>query len=185
MSRDRHQGADAWGPTPERHFGAVHSRRLSRARATLAWTLQRPWQLERVEEDVLSGKTMKRPGLQRALEACRGAGNSQAATAFVPQQDPALGQPSRARRTCANICSLTSQGHLYHQFQHALTRWIESGAGRLRVPPRLVDQVLLEFVTSAAVADCVDASFTQLMSTDGSDKLRISIGWSDEGRVWH
>lgn len=31
---------------------------------------RRGWQLERIEEDVLSGRTMRRPGLQRALEAC-------------------------------------------------------------------------------------------------------------------
>jgi DNA invertase Pin-like site-specific DNA recombinase len=29
------------------------------------------WQLLRIEEDVLSAKNMKRPGLQRALDACR------------------------------------------------------------------------------------------------------------------
>lgn len=32
---------------------------------------RRGWQLQRIEEDVLSGKTMKRPGLQAALDACR------------------------------------------------------------------------------------------------------------------
>lgn len=33
---------------------------------------RREWTLVRVEEDVLSGRTLKRPGLQAALEACRG-----------------------------------------------------------------------------------------------------------------
>ena len=32
---------------------------------------RRGWELARVEQDVLSGKSMKRPGLQAALEACR------------------------------------------------------------------------------------------------------------------
>jgi DNA invertase Pin-like site-specific DNA recombinase len=32
---------------------------------------RRGWQLLRVEEDVLSGKTLNRPGLKAALEACR------------------------------------------------------------------------------------------------------------------
>ena len=32
---------------------------------------RRGWQLERIEEDVLSGKSLKRPGLRRALAACR------------------------------------------------------------------------------------------------------------------
>lgn len=32
---------------------------------------RRGWRLLRIEEDVLSAKTMNRPGLQRALEACR------------------------------------------------------------------------------------------------------------------
>jgi DNA invertase Pin-like site-specific DNA recombinase len=32
---------------------------------------RRGWTLARIEEDVLSAKTMKRPGLQAALEACR------------------------------------------------------------------------------------------------------------------
>jgi DNA invertase Pin-like site-specific DNA recombinase len=33
--------------------------------------LRRQWQLVRIEEDVLSGRTLRRPGLQRALDACR------------------------------------------------------------------------------------------------------------------
>jgi DNA invertase Pin-like site-specific DNA recombinase len=32
---------------------------------------RRGWQLARIERDVLSGKTMDRPGLKRALQACR------------------------------------------------------------------------------------------------------------------
>lgn len=32
---------------------------------------RRGWQLLRIEEDVLSGKSLNRPGLTRALEACR------------------------------------------------------------------------------------------------------------------
>ncbi len=32
---------------------------------------RRGWQLLRVEEDVLSGRSLRRPGLQRALAACR------------------------------------------------------------------------------------------------------------------
>jgi DNA invertase Pin-like site-specific DNA recombinase len=32
---------------------------------------RRGWKLDRIEEDVLSGKTLKRPGLQRALDDCR------------------------------------------------------------------------------------------------------------------
>ena len=32
---------------------------------------RRAWQLLRIEEDVLSGRSLKRPGLQRALNACR------------------------------------------------------------------------------------------------------------------
>jgi DNA invertase Pin-like site-specific DNA recombinase len=32
---------------------------------------RRAWQLIRIEEDVLSGRTLRRPGLQRGLEACR------------------------------------------------------------------------------------------------------------------
>lgn len=32
---------------------------------------RRGWQLERIEEDVLSGRSMKRPGLQSALQDCR------------------------------------------------------------------------------------------------------------------
>jgi DNA invertase Pin-like site-specific DNA recombinase len=32
---------------------------------------RRGWTLLRIEEDVLSGKSLRRPGLQRALEACR------------------------------------------------------------------------------------------------------------------
>src|SRR3979411_1822110 len=32
---------------------------------------RRGWELARIEEDVLSGKSMNRPGLQAALEACR------------------------------------------------------------------------------------------------------------------
>jgi DNA invertase Pin-like site-specific DNA recombinase len=35
--------------------------------------LRRDWQLVRIDEDVLSGRTLRRPGLQRALEACRSA----------------------------------------------------------------------------------------------------------------
>jgi DNA invertase Pin-like site-specific DNA recombinase len=35
---------------------------------------RRGWSLERVEEDVLSGKSLKRPGLLRSIEECR-AGN--------------------------------------------------------------------------------------------------------------
>jgi DNA invertase Pin-like site-specific DNA recombinase len=34
---------------------------------------RRAWQLIRIEEDVLSGRTLRRPGLQRGLEACRSA----------------------------------------------------------------------------------------------------------------
>jgi DNA invertase Pin-like site-specific DNA recombinase len=34
---------------------------------------RRTWQLIRIEEDVLSGRTLRRPGLQRVLEACRSA----------------------------------------------------------------------------------------------------------------
>jgi DNA invertase Pin-like site-specific DNA recombinase len=34
---------------------------------------RRAWQLIRIEEDVLSGRTLRRPGLQRVLEACRSA----------------------------------------------------------------------------------------------------------------
>jgi DNA invertase Pin-like site-specific DNA recombinase len=33
---------------------------------------RRGWVLVRIEEDILSGKNLARPGLQRALEACRG-----------------------------------------------------------------------------------------------------------------
>jgi DNA invertase Pin-like site-specific DNA recombinase len=32
---------------------------------------RRGWELVRIESDVLSGRSMKRPGLQRALDACR------------------------------------------------------------------------------------------------------------------
>jgi DNA invertase Pin-like site-specific DNA recombinase len=32
---------------------------------------RRCWELVRIEEDILSGRNMKRPGLQRALDACR------------------------------------------------------------------------------------------------------------------
>ena len=31
----------------------------------------RSWRLQRVERDLLAGRTLRRPGLQRALEACR------------------------------------------------------------------------------------------------------------------
>jgi DNA invertase Pin-like site-specific DNA recombinase len=31
---------------------------------------RRGWQLVRIEEDVLSGRSLNRPGLQRALQAC-------------------------------------------------------------------------------------------------------------------
>jgi len=34
---------------------------------------RRGWQLVRVEEDMLSGRTLRRPGLQSALDACRSA----------------------------------------------------------------------------------------------------------------
>ncbi|HZR94935.1 MAG TPA: hypothetical protein VFA56_04530 [Gaiellaceae bacterium] len=61
--------------------------------------------------------------------------------------------------------------------------WVGRPDGRLRVPPRLADQILIEFVTPAALADNVQASFDQLMSTDG-DKLHISVRWADEGRIW-
>jgi len=40
-------------------------------RAIRAECKRRGWQLIRVEEDVLSGRTMRRPGLLAALEACR------------------------------------------------------------------------------------------------------------------
>jgi DNA invertase Pin-like site-specific DNA recombinase len=40
-------------------------------RAIRAECKRRGWTLVRIEEDVLSGRTMRRPGLQRALEACR------------------------------------------------------------------------------------------------------------------
>jgi DNA invertase Pin-like site-specific DNA recombinase len=40
-------------------------------RAIRAECKRRGWRLLRIEEDVLSGRTMKRPGLQRALDACR------------------------------------------------------------------------------------------------------------------
>jgi DNA invertase Pin-like site-specific DNA recombinase len=40
-------------------------------RAIRAECKRRGWQLDRIEEDVLSGRSMKRPGLQAALEACR------------------------------------------------------------------------------------------------------------------
>lgn len=39
--------------------------------AIVAECERRGWQLVRVEEDVLSGKTLRRPGLQAALQACR------------------------------------------------------------------------------------------------------------------
>jgi DNA invertase Pin-like site-specific DNA recombinase len=39
--------------------------------AIVAECARRGWQLARIEEDVLSAKTMKRPGLQAALAACR------------------------------------------------------------------------------------------------------------------
>src|SRR4051812_33313444 len=39
--------------------------------AILAECERRGWQLVRVEEEVLSAKTLRRPGLQRALDACR------------------------------------------------------------------------------------------------------------------
>jgi DNA invertase Pin-like site-specific DNA recombinase len=32
---------------------------------------RRGWILDRIEEDVLSGKSLKRPGLQRAVDDCR------------------------------------------------------------------------------------------------------------------
>lgn len=32
---------------------------------------RRGWQLVRIEEDILSGRSLNRPGLQRALDACR------------------------------------------------------------------------------------------------------------------
>src|SRR4051794_9756672 len=32
---------------------------------------RRGWNLARIEEDVLSGKNLRRPGLSRALDACR------------------------------------------------------------------------------------------------------------------
>ena len=40
-------------------------------RAIRAECDRRGWQLVRVEEDVLSGRTMNRPGLTKALDACR------------------------------------------------------------------------------------------------------------------
>jgi len=39
--------------------------------AMLAECARRGWQLARIEEDKLSGKSLKRPGLQRALDDCR------------------------------------------------------------------------------------------------------------------
>jgi DNA invertase Pin-like site-specific DNA recombinase len=39
--------------------------------AILAEAGRRGWTLVRFEEDVLSGKSLKRPGLQRALDACK------------------------------------------------------------------------------------------------------------------
>jgi DNA invertase Pin-like site-specific DNA recombinase len=39
--------------------------------AIVAECERRGWQLLRIEEDVLSGKTLRRPGLQAALDACR------------------------------------------------------------------------------------------------------------------
>ena len=42
-------------------------------RAIKAECDRRGWQLVRVEEDVLSGKTLNRPGLTNALDACRSA----------------------------------------------------------------------------------------------------------------
>jgi DNA invertase Pin-like site-specific DNA recombinase len=40
-------------------------------RAIKAECERRGWQLVRIEEDVLSGRTLNRPGLTQALEACR------------------------------------------------------------------------------------------------------------------
>ena len=40
-------------------------------RAITAECDRRSWQLLRIEQDVLSGRRLNRPGLQRALEACR------------------------------------------------------------------------------------------------------------------
>jgi len=39
--------------------------------AIVAECERRGWRLIRIEEDVLSGKTLRRPGLQAALDACR------------------------------------------------------------------------------------------------------------------
>jgi DNA invertase Pin-like site-specific DNA recombinase len=52
------QGANGAGPDAQRA-------------AIEAECERRGWQLVRIEQDVLSGRTLHRPGLQRALEACR------------------------------------------------------------------------------------------------------------------
>jgi hypothetical protein len=79
------------------------------------------WQLIRIEEDVLSGRTLRRPGLQRVLEACRCArprGGPLDAERRVPRQHHGLrgsngsGRPPTVRPQLARrIRSLRTRGH--------------------------------------------------------------------------
>ena len=56
--------ASRWERSPRERL-EEQRRELARAAAANGWTLAR------VEEDLLAGRTLRRPGLQRALTACR------------------------------------------------------------------------------------------------------------------
>src|SRR5262249_16065086 len=71
---------------------------------------RRGWQLERIEEDVLSGRSLNRPGLQRALAACA---PGEVAAVVVPKLDRVsrsligfAGLLEQARRAGWNVVAL-------------------------------------------------------------------------------
>jgi DNA invertase Pin-like site-specific DNA recombinase len=95
---------------------------------------RRGWQLVRIEEDVLSGRNMKRPGLQRALDACR---TGEVAGIVVAKLDRLsrsvidfAGTLEEARRRGFNIVALdlgldlsTPQGELVANVIASVAQW--------------------------------------------------------------
>jgi DNA invertase Pin-like site-specific DNA recombinase len=78
--------------------------------AILSECARRGWQLVRIEEDVLSGKNMRRPGLLRALEACESGAVSGIVVAKLDRLSRSLvdfaGLLARARAEGWNVVAL-------------------------------------------------------------------------------
>jgi DNA invertase Pin-like site-specific DNA recombinase len=124
--------------------------RTDQRRAIEALAAQRGWQIVGWEDDIRTGRTLRRPGLLRAIDTCRNGRAEGIVVARLDRLTTALQDLATLMRSAIDggygivapdlgIDLSTESGHHLAQVLAAVSTWEPHGIGRLTAQPAPVD----------------------------------------------